>query len=731
MSQAMYDAARTYTAAGLSVAPVRLADKLPWAALLPKNSAGRRVWSPFQAHIPSDDWLRDWFIKHNACVALVCGRVSGGLELIDFDHHPPDQPQVFDPWAGLVESQAAGLVARLVVARTQHDGRHVIYRCPEIAGNQKLAQYPTAHPATDRPMRGTLIETRGRRLCPGGAIPGLHGVAGQPDRHPVHHAGRTRDPARRGALFQHDCRDNLSAAIGNERRVGWRRAAARRRLQRAHDADRNRGVADPARVDRSPPAGRRQLLAPAAQRPRVERHASIIFRVSSMSSHRMRIRSSTSAPTTHSRSMPCWSMTVTGQPRRGPWAAQGTAPRCRRGALGTALAGPPLQRHMPQRKAKMLRHPIQSRAPMQVRRPRLEVTADQDMVTPASLASEPTTAAALPQIIVTNRPLPAITAEALAALRIANAPPELFVRSGVLARVRCDKRGRPVIDDVDAGILRGRMARTGFWYRTNQNGDLRHIPPPDDVVKDLLALGAWPFPPLEALTETPALRPAGTILDRPGYDPATGLYYLPPQGFTAPAIPSHPSHAEVRAAVDLIEEAIGEFPYADAASKANTWALLLTPILRPAIRGNTPLALIDKPQAGTGASLLAELVALLATGRQAAMMTAPNNDEEWRKKITAALSEGSTVITIDNVEGVLVSAALAAALTSSTWKDRISRPEPYDPPGAARDLAGDRQQHPPRRRYAPALLLDPPERSDGTALAPPELQTPWPDRLGH
>jgi hypothetical protein len=96
MSQPMYDAARTYTGTGLSVVPVRLVDKLPWAALLPKNRAGDRVWSPFQAHIPNDDWVRDWFLKGNACMALVCGRVSGGLELIDFDHHPPDQPQVFE-----------------------------------------------------------------------------------------------------------------------------------------------------------------------------------------------------------------------------------------------------------------------------------------------------------------------------------------------------------------------------------------------------------------------------------------------------------------------------------------------------------------------------------------------------------------------------------------------------------------------------------------------------------
>ena len=277
----------------------------------------------------------------------------------------------------------------------------------------------------------------------------------------------------------------------------------------------------------------------------------------------------------------------------------------------------------------------------------------------------------LPQIICSNRPMPAVTAEAITALQAANNPPALFVRSGALARVRTDERGRPVIDDVAAPVLRGSMARAALWYKVNQGGDMRHVPPPDDYVQDALALGAWPFPALEAITETPALRGDGSILDRPGYDPATGLFYVPARGLKPPTVPSNPTPAELAAAVALIDETIGDFPYADAASRANAFALMLTPVLRPAIVGNTPLCLIDKPQAGTGASLLAEAVSILATGRQAAMMTAPADDSEWRKRITAALLEGATVVTIDNVETTLQSASLAAALTSSTWKDRV------------------------------------------------------------
>jgi hypothetical protein len=173
------------------------------------------------------------------------------------------------------------------------------------------------------------------------------------------------------------------------------------------------------------------------------------------------------------------------------------------------------------------------------------------------------------------------------------------------------------------------------------------------------------------VVESPIVRPDGTIFDTPGYDPQTRLVYKPARGFKPPTIPADPTADDVRGAIELIDEAIGEFPYEDGASAANTLGLMLTPLVRQAIDGPVPMALIDKPQAGTGGSLLAETVAIIGTGREAEMLGAPRDDEEWRKQITAKLSSGATMITVDNVEHPLYAPSLARALTARTWTDRV------------------------------------------------------------
>src|SRR5207249_2269315 len=64
------------------------------------------------------------------------------------------------------------------------------------------------------------------------------------------------------------------------------------------------------------------------------------------------------------------------------------------------------------------------------------------------------------------------------------------------------------------------------------------VPPPKEVVEDLIALGEWPaLPPLEAVTEVPVLRADGSVLDRPGYDPATRLVYAPTPSLVVPSVP--------------------------------------------------------------------------------------------------------------------------------------------------------------------------------------------------
>ena len=181
----------------------------------------------------------------------------------------------------------------------------------------------------------------------------------------------------------------------------------------------------------------------------------------------------------------------------------------------------------------------------------------------------------------------------------------------------------------------------------------------------------WPFPPVEGLVETPIVRPGWFAANHARLRCPTRLIYRPAPGVTFPPLAIEPTPDEIQQALALLDEAIGEFPYIDDASKANTVALLLTPILRTAIAGPVPFALVDAPQAGTGKSLLTRVLAVIATGRSAAIMTAPAGDEEFRKKITATLLSGTTLILLDNVEGQLLAGSLAAVLTTDTWSDRV------------------------------------------------------------
>ncbi len=277
----------------------------------------------------------------------------------------------------------------------------------------------------------------------------------------------------------------------------------------------------------------------------------------------------------------------------------------------------------------------------------------------------------LPGVFVSSlRPWRDIADEALAHLT-RSPKARVFVRQGELVRIRRKEDGTPYIALMNDAALKHLLAQSMNFVRIGPKGP-QHIAPPDDIVQDILrGRGQWPFPPLDALVEFPVFRPDGTLLDTPGYDKATGLAYVPVPGLKIPPVPEHPTEDDLVRAITLIDEAIGEFPFQDQACHANAIALLLTPIIRQAINGHVPLALVDATRPGTGKSLLAELVSLIATGRKAAMMGAPYDDDEWRKRISATLADGATIIVIDNVRSRLQSAALDLALTSHTVQERI------------------------------------------------------------
>jgi putative DNA primase/helicase len=143
----------------------------------------------------------------------------------------------------------------------------------------------------------------------------------------------------------------------------------------------------------------------------------------------------------------------------------------------------------------------------------------------------------MPGVCCNGRQLPDISNDALRALQAANDPPDLFARSGMIAAIIRDERHRQVIAEVGIDALCGRLARCANYFKVNEKGDHYDCAPPLNVVKDILALAPpeLNFQPLDAVTEIPILRPDGSILDAPGYDPATRLYYAPDPNLRIPA----------------------------------------------------------------------------------------------------------------------------------------------------------------------------------------------------
>ncbi len=131
----MIEAALRYLRAGLCVLPAIRAQKRP---AVPR-------WKQFQHALPSEEQLTAWCRSANA-LCLVCGAVSGNLEMLDFDLGG----EAFDPWYDKVRQSDPALPDRLVIEQSPSDGWHVVYRCHgPVSGNLKLAERRQIVPGPD------------------------------------------------------------------------------------------------------------------------------------------------------------------------------------------------------------------------------------------------------------------------------------------------------------------------------------------------------------------------------------------------------------------------------------------------------------------------------------------------------------------------------------------------------------------------------------------------------
>lgn len=290
-------------------------------------------------------------------------------------------------------------------------------------------------------------------------------------------------------------------------------------------------------------------------------------------------------------------------------------------------------------------------------------------------------------------------ADSIASLR---ADPDIYTRDSDLAHVTritveeaagsvwIDGRGReqralvpgsPRIHTMTLATLRVRMARWATWTKPKLvKGIFEDIAlePSKDHAEALRDEARWPgLRRLVGVSETPFPRPDLSIVQGARhYDRATGYLYEPSADF--PVIPDEPTQPECIACREKLEDLFADFPFASPAGKSAAVALLATLICRPAILGPVPAWLVDAATPGTGKTLLADLCAGGAIGRDAGRAHFPatggrNSDEELGKRLGMFARMGSPLVCFDNADEAVIGGDVLEEVVSTptTYTFRI------------------------------------------------------------
>ena len=141
----MIEAYQKFKSAGFACLPTG-PDKMP---AIPKGSSWKGGWNN----------LKEYESSHG--IAIICGKSSGNLECIDFDNSCGDIDKIWKDFLAIEDVKVITNKYAFPAQVTKRKGFHLIYRCDQIEGNQKLAERPIYELGDKLIEKRCLIETRG------------------------------------------------------------------------------------------------------------------------------------------------------------------------------------------------------------------------------------------------------------------------------------------------------------------------------------------------------------------------------------------------------------------------------------------------------------------------------------------------------------------------------------------------------------------------------------------
>jgi len=180
------------------------------------------------------------------------------------------------------------------------------------------------------------------------------------------------------------------------------------------------------------------------------------------------------------------------------------------------------------------------------------------------------------------------------------------------------------------------------------------VDPPERLVRMALTRARrWAYPHVSGIITTPTLRPDGSLLATPGYDPTSELYLL--SSLQLPPIAAQPTRQDALTALAKLKDLFCEFSFRDAGKdgleKRLNCSVSVSALLTALLRGSLPTApiyLIRADTPGTGKSLLVDVIAVVATGQYCPVITAGKSNEETEKRLGSALLGAIPIFSLDN-----------------------------------------------------------------------------------